>query len=177
MLDQERARLKRKMLAMPTIQKQTMLVETKPILYSNSLKSTSRLLFEIVAMLKECTAPVGFQEILRKSAIDLEASPELLAAVRANPRITSFPDDTFQYQATYHIRTKQDLLELLKAHHGVAALEVKELRESYIKVDDLIDVSRFKAGAVSRKRTLDCAQQGRQPATSVLQRQAAERVA
>ncbi|KAI8915776.1 hypothetical protein EDD86DRAFT_186313 [Gorgonomyces haynaldii] len=142
--------LKQRMLAAPVIKKQTL----KPIedrtdkqssiqqleMYSNAGKSTNRLLFEIISCLKAQTQPIGYQEIIRLTTIDLENNAELLERVRNNERIIFNPqNETFEYQATYQVRSKQDLLELLRKNQGIQALDVKELKESYSGVMQFIE--------------------------------------
>ena len=98
----------------------------KPTLYSNQTVPISRLLFEIISLLKSEGKPLSNNEIIRKKAIDVMGTPELLKVVTQNDRII-IVGDTFEFKPTFKIKTKQDFLKLLKDHRGVMAMEVKEL--------------------------------------------------
>jgi TFIIE beta subunit core domain len=112
-LDNEKASFKQRMLNQPVIRKKNLVIKEDPIFYSNTGKSVNRLLFEVVSTLKQQTEPITNQDMIRKTTIDIESNPDLLEAVRVNERITITQKMVegvvvamYQYQATYHIRTK-----------------------------------------------------------------------
>ena len=109
----------------------------KPTLYSNQTVPISRQLFEIISLLKSEGKPLSNNEIIRKKAIDVMGTPELLKVVTQNDRII-IVGDTFEFKPTFKIKTKQDFLKLLKDHRGVMAMEVKELLNSCNNVLDII---------------------------------------
>ena len=109
----------------------------KPNLYSNQTVPISRQLFEIISLLKQEAKPLSNDEIIRKKAIDVMGTPELLKVVTANDRIIIL-NDTFEFKPTFKIKSKQDFLKLLKDHRGVMAMEVKELQNSCQNVMEII---------------------------------------
>ena len=118
----------------------TNLKPTAPFLYSNTTTSLSSQLFEIIKVLKEKNKPLTNSEIIRWAAIDVDATPLLFARMKSNQRLTYDPLAlTFQFKPRYHIQTPSALLSLLEQNRGVCGMDVKELRESYEKVSDIID--------------------------------------
>ncbi|KAI8902097.1 hypothetical protein BC833DRAFT_617066 [Globomyces pollinis-pini] len=148
-LDKAKAAFQKRMTSQPVIQKKHIKVEDQmelpvaksaPIFYSNLNISISRQLFEIITLLKDEKGPIDNNEIIRKRAIDILNTPELFEACKTNDRIIYDPiNQTFQFEPTYNIRTKEDLLSLLKRNRGISGMEVKDLRESYTGVDALIE--------------------------------------
>jgi transcription initiation factor TFIIE subunit beta len=136
---------KKRMLAQPSIVKQTIKVEDERQLptkmyYQPIEIPLSRKLFEIIDCLKQEPVPITNNDIIRKTTIDIISSPELFDAVKNNDRILYNPTtETFEYKPNYKIRTKEDLLDLLRRHRGVLGMEVKELKQSYTRVTELID--------------------------------------
>lgn len=121
-------------------QSSTNLKPTAPFLYSNTTTSLSSQLFEIIKVLKEKNKPLTNSEIIRWAAIDVEATPLLLARMKSNQRLTYDPLAlTFQFKPRYHIQTPSALLALLQQNRGVCGMDVKELKESYEKITDVID--------------------------------------
>ncbi len=112
----------------------------QPIFYSNQDVPVSRMLFMVVNALKEENRPLNNQEIINKTLFDVEGIPALLKAVKANERITVHPDGTYEFKPRYQIRTGEQLLALLKQQRGVSGMDVKELKQSYTGVTNLIDV-------------------------------------
>ena len=106
-------------------------------LYSNQTVPISRQLFEIISLLKEAGKPLSNEEIIRKRAIDVMGTPELLKVVSANDRII-IAGNTLEFKPTFKIKDKQDFLKLLKDHRGVMAMDVKELQNSCHNVLELI---------------------------------------
>ncbi|KAH6602078.1 hypothetical protein BASA61_001478 [Batrachochytrium salamandrivorans] len=122
-------RLRRRMLAQPIIKKQTILptendpnkstiqnkVVKAPMLYSSDGIPVARKLFDIVMLLKAEEQPLTNNDMIRKLAMDVVNDSELFESACNNERI--FYDrakGTFEYKPTYKIRSKEDLLELLK---------------------------------------------------------------
>jgi transcription initiation factor TFIIE subunit beta len=138
------------MLAQPTIKKQTIKVEDdrqlptkqtqQPLFYQPIEVPVSRKLFEIIDCLKQEPIPITNNDIIRKTTIDIMASPELFEAVKKNDRILyNEQNQTFEFKPTYKIRTREDLLDLLRRNRGVMGMEVKELKQSYTRVTEIID--------------------------------------
>ena len=135
MLNEQKALLKKRQLAQPVLKKQTI----TPVFYSTTSKPVNRLLFEIIALLKQQTVPIGNQEIIRKTTIDVLGNQELLHAILQNDRVIyDRQRQTFAYQPTFLIRNEADLLKVLKDNRGVQCLEIKELEESFVDSRQLI---------------------------------------
>ncbi|EGF76488.1 hypothetical protein BATDEDRAFT_92664 [Batrachochytrium dendrobatidis JAM81] len=159
-MESSKAELRRRMLAQPIIKKQTITatevdpnksnIQTKvvkaPVLYSSDGIPVARKLFDIIMLLKAEEKPLTNNDMVRKLAMDIMDDEELFDLVRNNERI--FYDGvngTFEYRAsliefeycvgiwacpTYKIRSKEDLLELLKKNRDTTGMEVKELKDS-----------------------------------------------
>lgn len=113
----------------------------QPILYTNTSIPVSRQLFEIIDCLKNETEAITNDDIVRKRAINILDTPKLLEAILQNDRIEYNPEKkTFKYKPIFNIRTCHDLLEILKQNRGITGMEVKELKNSYPGVVDLIEV-------------------------------------
>ena len=135
---------KQRMLAQPTITKQTIKVEddrelpTK-LLYQPIQVPISRRLFEIIDCLKQEPLPVTNNDIIRKTTIDILGSPELFEAVLKNDRIQyNTEDQTFEFKPNYKIRTRQDLIDLLRRNRGVMGMEVTQMDLPISKVLHLL---------------------------------------
>ncbi|KAJ1342229.1 hypothetical protein BSLG_003152 [Batrachochytrium salamandrivorans] len=144
-MESSKADLRRRMLAQPIIKKQTILptendpnkstiqnkVVKAPMLYSSDGIPVARKLFDIVMLLKAEEQPLTNNDMIRKLAMDVVNDSELFESACNNERI--FYDrakGTFEYKPTYKIRSKEDLLELLKKNRGITGMEVKELKDS-----------------------------------------------
>ncbi|KAK5672639.1 transcription factor TFIIE beta subunit, TFIIEB, Tfa2, variant 2 [Batrachochytrium dendrobatidis] len=102
-----------------------------PVLYSSDGIPVARKLFDIIMLLKAEEKPLTNNDMVRKLAMDIMDDEELFDLVRNNERI--FYDGvngTFEYRPTYKIRSKEDLLELLKKNRDTTGMEVKELKDS-----------------------------------------------
>jgi hypothetical protein len=109
-MEHERERMKQRMLAAPVIRKKIIeKTEEKPniVFHSNSHKPLNRLLFEIIKMLKvtlttltkEQTKPVDQNEIVRRTAIDVDGTEGLKEALLSNARVIyDTQAETYQYQ-------------------------------------------------------------------------------
>ncbi|KAJ3320097.1 hypothetical protein HDV06_005662 [Boothiomyces sp. JEL0866] len=109
-----------------------------PVLYTNQTVPISRQLFEVIQCLKNELHPINNKELIRKTAIDVEGTEELFKKVLENDRI-KYENGKFEFKPAYNIKTKQDLLALVKKNKNVCAMEVKELQNSYGGVVPLIE--------------------------------------
>lgn len=79
-LQGEKEAWKQRMLAQPVIRKKLIVPKQEPVLptlYANTGKPISRLLFEVISLLKEQTEPISNAEVFRKTMIDIEGTPGL----------------------------------------------------------------------------------------------------
>jgi transcription initiation factor TFIIE subunit beta len=140
-----KASFKKRMLAQPTIVKQNIQVKDDRQLptkmyYQPIEIPLSRKIFEIIDCLKQEPVPISNNDVIRKTTIDIMSSPELFEAVKKNDRILyNEQTQTFEFKPNYKIRTREDLLDLLRRHRGVTGMEVKELKQSYTRVTELIE--------------------------------------
>ncbi|KAJ3092945.1 hypothetical protein HK102_000039 [Quaeritorhiza haematococci] len=78
-------------------------------------------------------------ELIRKLAFDVFANRELFSMLTNNEKISYDPaTKTFTYKPTYNIRTKEDLLQLLKENREFGGMEAKELKDSYADLNTAI---------------------------------------
>ncbi|KAJ3255454.1 hypothetical protein HK103_006271 [Boothiomyces macroporosus] len=144
----EKANFRRQQLNQPIIKKQDLsqphndyVLPTKqitPVLYSNQTVPIGRQLFEVIQCLKNELHPIDNKELIRKTAIDVEGTEELFKKVLENDRI-KYENGKFEFKPAYNIKTKQDLLALVKKNKNICAMEVKELQNSYGGVVPLIE--------------------------------------
>ncbi|OAJ39210.1 hypothetical protein BDEG_23074 [Batrachochytrium dendrobatidis JEL423] len=141
-MESSKAELRRRMLAQPIIKKQTITatevdpnksnIQTKvvkaPVLYSSDGIPVARKLFDIIMLLKAEEKPLTNNDMVRKLAMDIMDDEELFDLVRQ----VSLNLDTVLGSGlpTYKIRSKEDLLELLKKNRDTTGMEVKELKDS-----------------------------------------------
>jgi len=93
----------------------------------------------IVSLLKLVDRPLTAAEIRDKIRVDILGSEELLEALTNNERIECLNNDVFAYKPLYRVRSKDDLLELLREKYrfGVG-VEIADLREFYANVDESV---------------------------------------
>lgn len=83
-------------------------------------------------MLKTEPDPIGQSEMVRKLAFDVFKSEELMETLKDHERlIFNEQEKTFAYRHVYNIRSKQDLLDLLKKNREYGGLDYKKIKESY----------------------------------------------
>ncbi|KAJ3276910.1 hypothetical protein HDV01_002965, partial [Terramyces sp. JEL0728] len=146
--EKQQALFRRQQLNQPVIKKQDLsqpnndfVLPTKqvtPVLYTNQTIPIGRQLFEVIQCLKNELHPIDNKEIIRKTAIDVEGTEELFKVVLENDRI-KYANGKFEFKPTFNIKTKHDLLALVKRNKNVCAMEVKELQNSYGGVVPLIE--------------------------------------
>lgn len=93
----------------------------------------------VLAYLKGVERPVSFGEILQKLNIDLSLQTDILDRVLRNERVSYDEDDsTLEYHAMFAIRTKDDVITLLKQRPNLSGVEYAELKESTPHIDEFI---------------------------------------
>ncbi|RKO90626.1 hypothetical protein BDK51DRAFT_11260, partial [Blyttiomyces helicus] len=86
--------------------------------------------------------PMSAADIWARTTYDLSSSPELVRLMKNNEKIIFDPrDNTYAYKPTHAIRSKEELLELLRQRKedGLGGMEVKELKESWQHVVTAIE--------------------------------------
>lgn len=96
-------------------------------------------IYSIIAYLKLVERPVSYEEIYKNLKIDLGNHPELLQNLDSNPKITHrSADKTLLYKPHFQVKSKSELLELLRTN-STEGVDYEELRDSYSKIDPIVD--------------------------------------
>ncbi|CAG8703306.1 16069_t:CDS:2, partial [Acaulospora morrowiae] len=95
--------------------------KTRKTVYSqpnetSTVKNTLSLLHNVISYLKEkVDSPQTAEDLKRENIADITSNRELYEIMIKNPKIVyNAADGTFQYKPIYPIRSKEDLLKLLK---------------------------------------------------------------
>ncbi|KAI9096067.1 hypothetical protein DFS34DRAFT_151797 [Phlyctochytrium arcticum] len=167
-MENSKAALKKRMLATPVVRKQNISASSlsnappppsvsssdskkrklPPALaptptYALSDVATNTKVYTIINTLKERDGngepPLTEKEIMRLTAINVTSTPGLADLLRHNPKIIWNPTNkTYQYRPKYTIRSKEDLVALVKEHRFEGGMEVKELLDSWNNVIPVI---------------------------------------
>ncbi|EJW03118.1 hypothetical protein EDEG_02504 [Edhazardia aedis USNM 41457] len=92
----------------------------------------------IISHVRKYDHPVSFASILKTYKINLYENPMILQLLKKNSKII-VECDTLQYKPTYDIKSKDDLLTLLKHVSGETGLEYNELIDGPINVIPFIN--------------------------------------
>jgi len=94
----------------------------------------------IIDFLKSVDDPQSISSINKACKVDIEKNRDLHDKLRSNEKITFDEQNiTFAYKPTYPIRNNEDLLSLLKKHKDQGGMEFKDLKDSYSKLDAVVD--------------------------------------
>ncbi|ORY42562.1 hypothetical protein BCR33DRAFT_298048 [Rhizoclosmatium globosum] len=96
-------------------------------------------LISIISELKKLELPISYKELSQKVGTDVTSSDDLIQLWKTCDKIEY--DDKKQeiwYKRQFSIRSKVDLLELLKANYLIGGLDVKVLKEGYSAIGDAI---------------------------------------
>lgn len=75
------------------------------------------------------------EEISECTGIDTNGNSDLWAALVDNPKL-NFDEgkNVFQYKPEYNIKSKEDLLAILREHTSMGGIDVRELVKSWVDV-------------------------------------------
>ena len=100
----------------------------------------NRHVFDVLQVLKSDHAPCDRKELIRRLAYDVYDNPELLELLKSNERIIyDARTDMFRYKPFHDIQDTQDLLHLITSSKDSGVIEVKELKESFLKTDEALE--------------------------------------
>ena len=120
----------------------TSMVPTAPPTVDNSGYSRSGKLYQIVDFLKRQETTQSFEDIQRNlNGLDLANEPDLLELVKTNPKIIFDHDrQTLAYRPTHDVKSKADLLKLLKVHHDqdLGGMHMRDLKDTWSGLNNAI---------------------------------------
>ena len=96
-------------------------------------------IYSIINYLKLVEKPTSYDEILNNLKIDIQANTDLLESLSSNPKLIHDPvKRTLLFKPHFSIRSKEELIDLLKNNRS-DGIEYEELKESYSKIDPIIE--------------------------------------
>ncbi|KAJ3227024.1 hypothetical protein HK099_003647 [Clydaea vesicula] len=111
----------------------------KPIT-STTTAGFARQRFDFIQALKAEQDPLDRDGLIRKLAFDVFKSQELFEELKNNERlIYDEKNKTFAYRHTYNIRSKEDLLNLLKQNKDYGGMDYKGMKDSYHGLATAVD--------------------------------------
>lgn len=109
----------------------------------------------ILSYLKDTERPVSLEEILQKLNVNLHLQTDVLDRILRNERVSyDEHSSTLEYHAVFAIKSKQDIVTLLKQRPNLAGIEYAELKESNPRIDEYIN-ELTKEGQLFLVRTKD----------------------
>lgn len=99
-------------------------------------KNINQQMYEVITYLKTVDVPQTVEDLKKFAKVDVYSSEDLYKNLTNNEKITfDSENNTFAYKPVYDIKNKEDLLKLVREHK---AMEVKELKDSYLNLMEAI---------------------------------------
>lgn len=93
----------------------------------------------IITLLKSSNVPLDLSKINESLGINLEAHTDFLEKVCLNERISfNLSNKTLSYQPPYNIRSKADIIPVLKSQSNMDGLSLTELKDTIPKLEEAI---------------------------------------
>lgn len=94
----------------------------------------------ILSYLKDAERPVPLEEIFQKLNVNLHSQTDVLDRILRNERISYDEHGSMlEYHAVFAIKSKQDIITLLKQRPNLVGIEYAELKESNPRIDEYIN--------------------------------------
>jgi len=91
----------------------------------------------VISFLKLVQHPVTFEEIKEKISVDIQANKDLFSGILRSEKII-YTNGKLQYKTAFNIRTKEDLLSLLRSRFD-NGLEYAELKDCCPGLEEMVN--------------------------------------
>lgn len=105
---------------------------------SNVQRHLNSYIHTIINLLKQHDRPLNFEEIRTKLNIDLYGNYSILQALRKNNRIVA-TSNSLMFKPLYSIRSKEDLLRIIKGLNNEEGIELSKLADSPIDIASFVE--------------------------------------
>lgn len=95
-------------------------------------------LHKILEYIKKQDRAVGYKELEDQTGVSILKNPYLIKSLRANEKIL-LENNSIKFVPAYVIRTKDDLLDILKAVNAQEGIEISKLKDSPFPIQEFID--------------------------------------